>query len=111
MTGRLELWLYMVQRVSAMLMAPLIIVHLVTIVYAIQGGLSAAEILGRTQGSVVWMLFYGLFVIAASVHGAIGLRNILREMTRWRGRSLDWSAAGFALVVLLLGLNAVRAVT
>lgn len=111
MTGRLELWLYMVQRFSAMLMAPLIIVHLVTIVYAIQGGLSASEILGRTQGSVFWMLFYGLFVIAASVHGAIGLRNILREMTPWRGRSLDLSAAGFALVVLLLGLNAVGAVT
>lgn len=111
MTGRLELWLYMVQRFSAMLMAPLIIVHLVTIVYAIQGGLSASEILGRTQGSVFWMLFYGLFVIAASVHGAIGLRNILREMTPWRGRSLDFSAAGFALVVLLLGLNAVGAVT
>jgi fumarate reductase subunit C len=111
MTGRLELWLYMVQRFSAMLMAPLIIVHLATIVYAIQGGLSASEILGRTQGSVFWMLFYGLFVIAASVHGAIGLRNILREMTPWRGRSLDLSAAGFAFVVLLLGLNAVGAVT
>lgn len=111
MTGRLELWLYLVQRFSAMLMAPLILVHLVTIVYAIQGGLSASEILGRTQGSVVWMLFYGLFVVAASAHGAIGLRNILREMTPWRGRSLDLSAAAFGVVVLLLGLNAVGAVT
>jgi len=111
MTGRLELWLYMAQRVSAMLMAPLVIAHLCTIVYAIQGGLSASEILGRTQGSVFWMLFYGLFVIAASVHGAIGLRNILREMTPWRGRSLDLSAVGFGAVVMLLGLNAVGAVT
>lgn len=111
MTGRLELWLYMAQRVSAMLMAPLVIAHLVTIVYAIQGGLSASEILGRTQGSVFWMLFYGLFVVAASVHGAIGLRNILREMTPWRGRSLDLSATGFGAVVMLLGLNAVGAVT
>lgn len=111
MTGRLELWLYMAQRVTAMLMAPLVIAHLVTIVYAIQGGLSASEILGRTQGSVFWMLFYGLFVVAASVHGAIGLRNILREMTPWRGRSLDLSAVGFGAVVMLLGLNAVGAVT
>jgi fumarate reductase subunit C len=111
MTGRLELWLYMAQRFSALLMAPLVIAHLGTIVYAIQGGLSASEILGRTQGSVFWMLFYGLFVIAASVHGAIGLRNILREMTPWRGRSLDLSAAAFGLIVMLLGLNAVGAVT
>ena len=46
-------------------------------IYAIQGGLSAAEILGRTQGSIAWALFYGTFVVAVSVHASIGLRVIV----------------------------------
>lgn len=111
MTARLELWLYIAQRVSAMVLAPVVLVHLVTIVYAIRGGLSAAEILGRTQGSLFWMTFYGLFVAAAAVHGAIGLRSIVREMTAWRGRSLNVAAAGFCVLVLVLGFRAVGAVT
>jgi len=111
MTTRIELWLYMAQRFSAMLLAPLVIGHLITMVYAIRGGLTAAEILGRTQGSVFWMFFYGLFVFAAAVHGAIGLRSIVREMTAWRGRSLNVAAVCFCLLVLVLGFRAVEAVT
>ena len=111
MTTRLELWLYMGQRFSAMLLAPLVIGHLITMIYAIQGGLTAAEILGRTQGSVFWTVFYGLFVVAAAVHGAIGLRSIVREMTAWKGRSLNIAAVGFCLLVLVLGFRAVGAVT
>ena len=45
MTGRLEVWLYVAQRGSAFVLAPLVIVHLATMIYAIQGGLSAEEIL------------------------------------------------------------------
>lgn len=111
MTARVELWLYLAQRLSAMVMAPLVLVHLITIVYAIRGGLTAAEILGRTQGSTVWMLFYGLFVVAAAVHGAIGLRSIVREMTPWHGGSLNAAAGAFCLLVLVLGFRAVGAVT
>lgn len=111
MTGRLELWLYIAQRLSAMVLTPIVLVHLGTMVYAIQGGLTAGEILGRTGGSVFWMLFYGLFVIAAAVHGSIGLRGIVREMTSWRGRSLNAAAVLFCLLVLVLGFRAVAAVT
>src|SRR3546814_7270871 len=77
--GRIELWLYVAQRLSAMVLAPLVLVHLGTIIYAIQDGLTAAEIFSRTQGSLFWAVLYGLFVIAAAVHGAIGLRTIARE--------------------------------
>ena len=111
MTGRLELWLYGAQRLSAMVLAPLVIVHLGTMIYAIQDGLTAAEILGRTQGSLLWAVFYGLFVVAAAVHGAIGLRSITREMTPWRGRSLDMAAMAFCVLILALGFRAVGAVT
>ena len=44
--------LYMLQRITALLMAPLVLGHLAMMIYAIQGGISAAEILGRTQGSI-----------------------------------------------------------
>lgn len=111
MTARIEIWLYMAQRLSAMVLAPLVLVHLITMVYAIRGGLTAAEILGRTEGSVFWMAFYGLFVVAAGVHGAIGLRSIVREMTPWRGRRVNLAATAFCIFVLVLGFRAVGAVT
>lgn len=107
---RLELRLFAAQRISAMIMAPLVLIHLVTILVAVRGGLSADEILARTGGSVLWGGFYSLFVVAASVHAAIGLRGIVREWTPWHGRSLDAAALGFAALVLVLGFRAVAAV-
>ena len=105
-----EARLYLLQRLSAMLLAPLVLAHLALIVYAVRGGLSAAEILSRTQGSLFWALFYGLFVVAAAVHAPIGLRNVLREWTPWHGQSLDWAMLGFAGLLAVLGLRAVAAV-
>lgn len=109
--SRLELWLFVAQRASAVILAPLVLVHLGLIIYAVQGGLSAEEILGRTRGSALWAAFYGLFVIAAAVHAPVGLRTIVREMTPWRGRSLDLAALGFGLLLLVMGWRAVAGVT
>ena len=80
-------------------------------IYAIQGGLSAAEILGRTQGSLIWFLFYGLFVVAVSVHGAIGLRVIVFEWGGLKGRALDVFMWAVGLVLFALGARAVWAFT
>jgi len=104
-----ELRLYLAQRISAAIMAPLVLLNLGLMIYAIQGGLSAEEILGRTRGSLFWGGIYGLFVIAVAVHAAIGLRNILAEWMRLRGlwlSILSW-LVGFAL--LAAGLRAVAA--
>ena len=105
-----EARLYLLQRLSAMILGPLVLVHLGLVIYAVRGGLSAAEILSRTQGSLFWALFYGLFVVAAAVHAPIGLRNVLREWTPWHGQSLDWAMLGFAGLLAVLGLRAVAAV-
>lgn len=107
----MEARLFLLQRLTAMILAPLVVVHLIVILIAVRGGLSAAEIQARTEGSVVWAVFYGLFVICAAVHAPIGLRNVLREWTALGGRALDAAMAGFALVLALLGLRAVMAVT
>ena len=100
----LTLRLYMLQRITAMLMAPLVMGHLAVMIYAIQGGLDTAEILGRTQGSVVWFLFYGTFVVAVAIHGAIGLRTIIHEWGGVRGAALE--AVMWVTGVILLGLGA-----
>lgn len=107
----LDVRLYLLQRLSAMVMAPLVLGHLLLIVYAVQGGLSAAEILGRTQGSAFWASYYGLFVLAVSVHASIGLRVIAAETLSLRGAALGWSTAAVFLVLLLTGARAVYAVT
>jgi fumarate reductase subunit C len=85
-------------------------IHLGTIIYAVRGGLTAADMLARTHGNVAFALFYGVFVVAVAIHAPIGLRSILREWTRWRGRTLDMALALFAVLLLALGLRAVFAV-
>ena len=107
----LTLRLYMLQRITALLMAPLVIGHLTVMIYAIQGGLSAAEILGRTQGSLAWFAFYGLFVVAVAVHGAIGLRTIAFEWGGLKGAALEAFMWAVGLGLLALGARAVWAVT
>ncbi len=107
----LNLHLYMLQRVTALLMAPLVLGHLAVMIYAIQGGLSAAEILGRTQGSVLWFLFYGTFVVAVAIHGAIGLRAIAFEWGGLKGAALDAFMWLTGLGLFALGARAVWAVT
>lgn len=107
----LDLRLYMLQRLSALAMVPLVIGHIAVMIYAIQGGLSADEILGRTAGSLGWALFYGLFVVAVSVHGAIGLRVVVHETVKLRGLGLELVMWGVGFGLAAMGLRAVWAVT
>jgi fumarate reductase subunit C len=102
--------LFIAQRLTAFVLAAAVAVHLGTILYAVRGGLTAGEILARTHGNIGFAAFYALFVIAVAIHAPIGLRNVLREWTPWRGRSLDIVLALFAFVLLGLGLRAVFAV-
>ena len=106
----LDARLYFLQRLSAMILAPLVLGHLAVMIYAVQGGLDAAEILARTQGSVLWGLFYGLFVIAVAVHGAIGLRAIGHEWLKLKGTALSGLTYAAGSVLLVLGARAVIAV-
>jgi fumarate reductase subunit C len=106
----LNVRLYFWQRLTAALMAPMVLVHLVVIFWATQKGLTAADILARTRGSVAWGLFSGLFVAAAAVHASIGLRNVLIEWTRLRVRASEIAVIAFGIVVALLGFRAVAAV-
>ncbi len=106
-----DLRLYLLQRISALVMAPLVLGHIGIMIYAIQGGLTTAEILSRTQGSLFFGLFYGLFVVAVSIHAAIGLRTIAHEWLRLKGKALNTVSWVIFLVLLHLGMRAVFAVT
>ena len=102
--------LYVLQRATAAVMAPLVLAHIAVTFYATSRGLSAVEILGRTRGSVAWGAFYSLFVLAAATHGAIGVRTVASEWGGLRGRGLDGLMWGFGLALAALGLRAVAAV-
>lgn len=106
MNVRLYLW----QRLSAAVMVPLLLVHLAVIFYATSKGLTAADILARTRGSFAWGLFYGLFVLAAAVHAAIGLRTIMKEWAKLAESMCDLAALCFGLMLAVLGARAVFAV-
>jgi fumarate reductase subunit C len=105
-----EAQLWVVQRATAVILAACVAVHLVTLVYAVRGGLTAGEILGRTRGNLAFGAFYAVFVLAAATHGAIGLRTIAAEWLGWRGRGADAALLLFASALALLGLRAVAAV-
>jgi fumarate reductase subunit C len=102
--------LYILQRATAAIMAPLVLLHIAVIFYANHKGLSAADILSRTRGSVAWALFYGVFVAAVATHASIGVRTILTEWSPLQGRARDIAVIAFGLMLLLLGLRAVAAV-
>jgi fumarate reductase subunit C len=101
--------LFVAQRASAAVLAFAVTVHLATIIHAVRGGLTAAEVLGRTQRNGWFLALYVVFVCAVAIHAPIGLRTIAREWTSWRGRSLDIALLAFAIVLLIAGLTAALA--
>ena len=107
--ARRETLLWAAQRGSAVVLAVCVVVHLATIVLAVRGGLSAAEILGRLRDSTGWLVFYLVFVAAVAVHAPIGLRAILGETLGWRGRTLDLVMLAFGVLLALAGGRAVGA--
>ena len=105
--ARFETRLWIAQRLSALVLAVCVVLHLVTIMLAVRGGLSAAEILGRLRGSTAWLVFYLVFVISVAIHAPLGLRAIVAEWLGWRGRFLNAGIFMAGTVVLALGLRAI----
>ena len=95
--------LFLAQRLSAAILAFAVAVHLATILYAVRGGLTAGEILGRTHGNLAFFCFYAVFVAAVAVHAPIGLRNVVRE---WTGFALPQAWLFGALLVLIYRVTA-----
>lgn len=110
MSTRREAFLWVAQRATAVVLALCVAVHLLTIVIAVRGGLTAAEILGRTQGNYAWGTFYTVFVLAAAIHGAIGLRNIAAEWAGLRGVAAEVAMAVVGVGLAIAGLRGVAAV-
>jgi fumarate reductase subunit C len=107
MNVRAQTFLWVAQRASAAVLALCVAVHLATMVYAIRGGLSAAEILARTKGNFGWLAFYSVFVLAVTVHAPIGLRSVLQEWFGWCAASRDVFLLGLAMLLAVLGMRAV----
>lgn len=95
------------QRISAVVLAGCVVVHLGIIIYAVRGGLTAAEILGRTQGNWLLGLFYTVFVLACAAHVPMGVTNIADEWFKVRGLKSVILAQAFTWGILILGLRAV----
>ena len=110
MSYKTQARLWIAQRASAAVLALCVVVHLVTIIYAVRNGLTAAEILERTRGSVAWFAFYSLFVLGVTIHAPIGLRPVLGEWFGWRGKSRDATLVVFAAFLAWAGMRAVLGV-
>ncbi|MFT5720133.1 MAG: fumarate reductase subunit C [Motiliproteus sp.] len=108
MNSRLEIKLWLIHRLSAMVLGLFVVIHLVTMIVVIQGGLSSEEIMTRTQGSYLIGSFYLAFIIAAALHGSIGLRTVAQEVIGWKGTSLNVAAAGFCVLLCIIGFSAIK---
>jgi fumarate reductase subunit C len=102
-----ETRLWLAQRLSAMVLGVCVVVHLATIVIAVRGGLTAAEITARVAGNPYWEAFYLVFVLAVSVHAPIGLRSVLSEMTSLPPKRVDLLCFVVAALLLVLGIRVV----
>lgn len=100
-----KLWVW--QRLSAAVLGVCVFVHLGMIIYAVQGGLSAAEIITRVSGNFLWFVFYAVFILAVAVHAPIGVRTILNEMTSLSPKATHLVMAVLCLVILVMGFRAV----
>ncbi len=100
-------WLLRMQRYSAVALIPFVLTHLATLLLIGSAGLSANDVLSRTRGSLVWMIFYSLFVGLLALHSAIGIWQVGRLINRvspWLVAAVAWL---FALATLGLGARAV----
>ncbi len=107
MSARVQALLWLAQRVSGALLALAVSVHLATLIYAVRGGLSSAEIIARVHGNVTWLVFYLIFVAAAAVHAPLGLRVVLTETTPLRAPLPGMLASLFGVALAILGWRAV----
>ncbi|HEY3595977.1 MAG TPA: succinate dehydrogenase [Paraburkholderia sp.] len=98
-----------VQRISAMVLALCVAVHLVTMIIVVHGGLSAEAVVARLHGNAAWGFFYAVFVLAAAAHVPVGLRRIAEEWLGWRGASVFAASVLIGLMLALAGLRAVFA--
>lgn len=101
---------FLAQRLSAAIMAPLVLLHIIMIILAVQGGLTGEEILSRTRGNLLFAALYATFVLAAATHAAIGLANILSEWSPLSRHAARLLGHTFGAVMCVLGLRAVWAV-
>ena len=107
---RTQALLWYGQRVSGMVLALCVVVHLGVVIHAVRGGLTAAEILARTQGNWAFGAFYSVFVIACAIHAPIGVATIVAEVSGGRGRKHLPIAPVLAVLILVMGMRAVYAV-
>jgi fumarate reductase subunit C len=106
-SAKTETWLWLAQRVSALVLAFCIVVHITTMIIAMQGGVSTAEIAGRVGGSFIWLGFYSVFIAAVSIHAPVGLRAVLLEVTTLSENRVGLLTMLFGLFVCTLGLRTV----
>jgi fumarate reductase subunit C len=107
---RTQALLWYGQRVSGMVLALCVVVHLGVVIYAVRGGLTAAEILGRTRGSWAVAAFYGVFVVACAIHAPIGVASLVAEIPGTRAAKRLPIAPALAFLILAMGMRAVYAV-
>lgn len=102
--------LFVLQRMSGAILALLLFVHLIVIIYAVQGGLTVEEITSRVRGNLFWITFYSVFVLIAIIHAAIGLRKIFTELISVSRRVIDLAVAAYIVGALWLGFQAIEAI-
>lgn len=103
--------LWYLQRLSAMVLAVCVVIHLLVILWAVRGGLTGSEVLGRTRGNWGFAAFYATFVLACAVHVPVGLARIGEEWAGWSSTSALRAAWAVAALIAVLGLRAVYAVS
>ena len=99
-----ETFIWLLQRLSAIILSACTIIHIITIINSVKIGLTSADIINRIGANYGWFIFYLIFVLSASIHAPIGIRSILKESTNASNVTITLITIIFAILLVSLGI-------
>lgn len=109
MNNNLTLIRWFLQRLTALLLVIILVVHII-VTHFTSGSINFETVVQRIQSSIFWLIFYSLFLLSALFHGINGVYGIiedyapspnLRKVIAWFCWILGLIAFGWGLQVLL----------
>lgn len=104
--SRLSFWMWFLQRISAMVLVPLLFAHMIINHFLDPGTALTVGYVEANLKQITFVLVDGILLLAGLFHGLNGLRNVLNDYLndlQWR-RRLGWALTAVGVLFWLYGM-------
>ncbi len=104
--SRLSFWMWFLQRISAMVLVPLLFAHMIINHFLDPGTALTVGNVEANLKQITFVLVDGILLLAGLFHGLNGLRNVLNDYfndLQWR-RRLGWALTAVGVLFWLYGM-------